>query len=85
MFGQEVVSRVRNYICQFKFLGHDHLVQPDSGDVMDPRDWPLDPVAAAAIVVRVIEALDESDEDQRDALLYDFVSAAWGSLWALDQ
>jgi hypothetical protein len=52
---------------------------------MDPRDWPLDPVVAAAVVVRVVEDLDKSDEDQRDALLYDLVSAAWGSLWALDQ
>jgi hypothetical protein len=52
---------------------------------MDPRDWPLDPVATAAVVVRVIEFLDESDEDQRDELLYDMVSAAWGSLWVLDQ
>jgi hypothetical protein len=53
--------------------------------MMDPRDWPLDPMATEAVVVRVIETLDESDEDQRDALLYDFVSAAWGTLWALDQ
>ncbi len=42
-------------------------------------------MATAAVVVRAIETLDESDEDQRDALLYDFVSAAWGTLWALDQ
>jgi hypothetical protein len=52
---------------------------------MDPRDWPLDPVTAAAVVARVIEDLDGSDEDQRDALLYDLLSAAWGTLWALDQ
>src|ERR1700684_1643005 len=39
-----------------------------SGGVMDPRDWPLDPVVTAALVVRVVEELDRSDEDQRDAL-----------------
>jgi hypothetical protein len=80
---------MRNYICQFEFLGHDQLVHFEStsadGGVMDPRDWPLDPVATAAIVVRVIEDVDGSDEDQRDALLYDLLSAAWGTLWALDQ
>jgi hypothetical protein len=52
---------------------------------MEPRDWPLDPATAAAVVVSAIEELDASNEDQRDALLYDLVSAAWGSLWAQDQ
>ena len=41
--------------------------------------------AVAQALVRVVEELDDSDEDQRDALLYDLVSAAWGTLWALDQ
>ena len=52
---------------------------------MDPRDWPLDPVAAAAVVVRVIEEVDASSDDQLDELLYQLVSTAWGSLWAQDQ
>ncbi len=52
---------------------------------MDPRDWPLDPVAAAAVVVRVIEEVDASNDDQLDELLYQLVSTAWGSLWAQDQ
>ncbi|HKH79918.1 MAG TPA: hypothetical protein VJ996_07840 [Solirubrobacteraceae bacterium] len=52
---------------------------------MEPRDWPLDPVAAAATVARAIEVLDASDEDERDALLYELVIAAWGSVWAQDQ
>jgi len=52
---------------------------------MEPRDWPLDPVAAAAAVVRAVEDVDASGEDQRDALLYDLVCAAWGSIWAQDQ
>jgi hypothetical protein len=52
---------------------------------MEPRDWPLDPVAAAAVVVCAIEEVDNSSEDDRDALLYDLVAAAWGSLWAQDQ
>jgi hypothetical protein len=52
---------------------------------MEPRDWPLDPVATAAVVVLAIEDLDTSNEDQRDALLYELVRVAWGTLWALDQ
>jgi hypothetical protein len=52
---------------------------------MEPRDWPLDPVTAAAVVVRAIEEVDAGSEDERDALLYDLVTAAWGSLWAQDQ
>jgi hypothetical protein len=52
---------------------------------MEPRDWPLDPVAAAAAVIHVVEDIDANDEDQRDALLYELVRAAWGTLWALDQ
>jgi len=52
---------------------------------MDPRDWPLDPVATAAVVVCVVEELDRRDEDQSDAVLYELLSAAWGTLWALDQ
>jgi hypothetical protein len=52
---------------------------------MEPRDWPLDPGAAAAVVAHVIEDLAASNEDQRDALLYELVRAAWGTVWALDQ
>jgi len=52
---------------------------------MEPRDWPLDPVTAAAAVMRAIEAVDAGDDDDRDALLYDLVTAAWGSIWAQDQ
>jgi hypothetical protein len=52
---------------------------------MEPRDWPLDPVATAAVVAHVIEDIDACSEDQRDALLYELVRAAWGTLWASDQ
>lgn len=52
---------------------------------MEPKDWPLDPVAAAAAVSLVIEDLDVSSEDQRDALLYELIRTAWGTVWALDQ
>jgi hypothetical protein len=52
---------------------------------MEPRDWPLDPVAVAEAVALVIEDLDTNDEDQRDALLYELVRTAWGTMWALDQ
>jgi hypothetical protein len=52
---------------------------------MEPRDWPLDPVSAAAAVIRAVEDVDASNEDQRDELLYDLVSTAWGCIWAQDQ
>lgn len=52
---------------------------------MEPRDWPLDPAAAAAAVGHVIEDLDAANEDQRDALLYELIRTAWGTVWALDQ
>ncbi|HEV3046983.1 MAG TPA: hypothetical protein VGY13_06435 [Solirubrobacteraceae bacterium] len=52
---------------------------------MKHRDWPPEPPAAAETVVRAVRELDASTEDQRDALLYDLVSTAWGCIWALDQ
>jgi len=52
---------------------------------MEPKDWPLDPVSAAALVVRVIDDLDASSEEERDSLLCELLSAAWGSIWAQNQ
>jgi hypothetical protein len=52
---------------------------------MEPDIWPLDPMAAAAIVVRTIDNIDISSEEDRDALLSDLLCAAWGSLWAQNQ
>ena len=52
---------------------------------MERRDWPLDSAATAKVVVSAIEDVDASGEDQRDALLYELVRAAWGSVWAQDQ
>jgi len=55
------------------------------GGVMEPNSWSLDPVAVAALVVRVIDDIDHSEEEQRDALLCDLLSAAWGSIRAQNQ
>ncbi len=52
---------------------------------MKPKDWPLDPISAAALVARVIDDLDSSSEDQRDALLSELLFVAWGNLWAQNQ
>jgi hypothetical protein len=52
---------------------------------MEPKGWPLEPVAAAAAVLRAVEDIDDSGEDERDALLYRLVSKAWGCVWAQDQ
>ena len=52
---------------------------------MEPKDWPLDRVSTAALVVRAVEDLDASSEEQRDDLLCELLYAAWGSLWAQNQ
>jgi hypothetical protein len=52
---------------------------------MEPNDCPLDPKSAAALVVRVIDEIDASSEEQRDVLLADLLCAAWGSISAQNQ
>ena len=52
---------------------------------MEPDIWPLDPFSTAALVMRVIDDIDESTEDEQVALLSDLMSAAWGSIWAQNQ
>jgi hypothetical protein len=52
---------------------------------MEPRDWPLEPLAAAVAVVCAVEDIHASGEDERDALLYELVRKAWGCIWAQDQ
>jgi hypothetical protein len=52
---------------------------------MEPDIWPLDPASAAALVVRVIDDVEESSEEDRDKLLSELLCAAWGSLWAQNQ
>lgn len=46
---------------------------------MEPDIWPLDPASAAALVIRVIEDLDSSTEEQRDTLLCELLQRTWGS------
>jgi len=52
---------------------------------MEPESWPLEPASAAVLVMRVIDDIDASDEEQRDILLSDLLCAAWGSIWAQNQ
>ena len=52
---------------------------------MEPDGLPLDPVSAAALVVRAIDDIDESADEERNALLADLLCAAWGSPGAKDQ
>ena len=53
---------------------------------MEPNnDWPLDPVSAAALVIRAVDDIDSSNEEQRDMLLSDLLCAAWGSIYAQNQ
>lgn len=52
---------------------------------MEPKIWPLDPMSAAVLVARVIEEVDTSTEEERDALLGELLNAAWGNVWAQNQ
>jgi hypothetical protein len=53
---------------------------------MNPlNDSPLDPITAAEIVARTIDAIDESDDELYDVLLSDLLAAAWGSALAQRQ
>ena len=53
---------------------------------MEPNDWALDRASAAALlVVRVIDDIDASDDEDRDVLLSDLLCAAWGSVLAQKQ
>ncbi len=53
--------------------------------MMEPSNQPLDPKTTAALVVRVIDDIDASSEEQRDNLLCDLLCAAWGSISAQNQ
>ncbi len=52
---------------------------------MEPQSWPSDPGSADALVVRVIDDIEESDDERREALLCDLLCAAWGSVVAQNQ
>ena len=60
-------------------------VETYGGDLMEPDGRPLDRKAAAALVVRVIDDIDQSDDEQRVALLCDLLCAAWGCISAQNQ
>ncbi len=50
---------------------------------MEPNG--LDPASVAALVVRTIDDIEQSTDEQRDALLFDLLCAAWGSEPAQNQ
>ena len=52
---------------------------------MDSENPLQDPVAVASAVVRTIEEIDASTEEQRDELLCALLCAAWGSIRAQNQ
>jgi hypothetical protein len=53
--------------------------------MMESNEWPSDPGSADALVVRVIDDIDDSNDELRDALLCDLLCAAWGSILAQNQ
>jgi hypothetical protein len=52
---------------------------------MGPEDRSLERISTAVLVVRVIDELDASSEEQRDELLCELLCAAWGSILAQNQ
>ena len=52
---------------------------------MEPNDCPPDALSSMALVMRVIDDIDESSEEQRDALLCELLCAAWGSVQGQNQ
>ncbi len=52
---------------------------------MELNEWSTGPESAVALVVRVIDDIDEGNDELRDALLCDLMSAAWGSILAQNQ
>jgi hypothetical protein len=52
---------------------------------MESGSWPLDPVSAAALLVRVIDEIDDRSEEETDAMLGAMLCAAWGSILAQNQ
>ena len=52
---------------------------------MEPDTPPQDPAAFASIVVRAVDEIDASTEEQQDELLCALMCAAWGSIHAQNQ
>ena len=52
---------------------------------MEPNAFPTDPVATAALVVRVIDDIDTRDDEDEVSLLSALMCAAWGSIRAQNQ
>ncbi len=52
---------------------------------MEPEIWPLDPLAAVAVVARTMNDIDSRTEEERDDLLGTLLCAAWGSILAQNQ
>ena len=51
---------------------------------MEPDNPPIDSITAE-LVIRVVSDIDASSEEECDALLCDFLCAAWGSIRAQNQ
>jgi hypothetical protein len=52
---------------------------------MEPDQQPLDPMLVAGLVMRAIDDIDESTDEDREELLAALLSAAWGNPSSLAQ
>jgi hypothetical protein len=50
---------------------------------MDPNG--SEPTSSEALLLRILDDIDESSEEQRDALLVELLCAAWGTPPAQNQ
>jgi hypothetical protein len=47
--------------------------------MMEPEEWPIDAMASAELVVRIVDDLVGRTEEERDILLSDMLCVAWPS------
>ncbi|HEY7836589.1 MAG TPA: hypothetical protein VIB59_03925 [Solirubrobacteraceae bacterium] len=52
---------------------------------MEAENPPQDPVAVASAVVRIVDDIDRSTEEEQDELLCALLCAAWGSIRGQNQ
>ena len=52
---------------------------------MEPSNSPLDRKTATALVEHAVQSIDASTDDDRDTLLGDLLSAAWGTITSQNQ
>jgi hypothetical protein len=75
----------QTHMIPFIYALSDLAKQPGLEEMMEPEQLPVDPVVAAAMVVRLVDDIDNSSNEERNALLCALAEAAWGSVLGQNQ